>query len=531
LKRVAGVRIRLAHAGSSVALKSDPCALALIDEYDAMQKDVQHSGDPLALISARGDTYADFVAGITSTPSLGHAEVYRDEPSGLDLWKHIPAADLESPIWKLWQEGTRAHWAWPCLFCGEYFVPRFDFLRWDDPVGRKVTPIEAGNSAHVACPHCGGIHTDAEHKREMNARGRYVAPGQVVDTEGNVTGSPPATTTASFWVSGLCSPFISWSQRAADYVLARRLADPERIRTSRNASFGELYRPGRGHAPELVAVANHKTAYHRGEVPSWVRLLVLSCDVQRSQIYWVLRGWDSNSTSALINYGTIWGSTTEEGCWIELAEFIRAPYACRRIERCLIDYGFRPGKVVEIPFNRVHDFARRLPNRVRLTKGASQPQKALLKKSQTEGGLKLFLLDTDRAKLSIYEKIDWPTDVRGAWLLPGDVEDDYLRQMISETRTKTPAGRVTWRAHGANHYWDAECMQMVVPLIFNLPALRPPPAPPAAPPTEPLPPEQLTAPAPALAPDTAEEKKWEKWFESQESREPGGSGDRWNRRW
>ncbi|OYW56098.1 MAG: terminase, partial [Hyphomicrobium sp. 12-62-95] len=36
LKSVAGVRVRLAHAGSSSALKSDPAALALIDEYDEM---------------------------------------------------------------------------------------------------------------------------------------------------------------------------------------------------------------------------------------------------------------------------------------------------------------------------------------------------------------------------------------------------------------------------------------------------------------------------------------------------------------
>jgi phage terminase large subunit GpA-like protein len=197
----------------------------------------------------------------------------------------------------------------------------------------------------------------------------------------------------------------------------------------------------------------------------------------------------------------------------------------------LIDYGFRPGKVVEIPLNRVHDFARRDQRRVRLTKGASQPQKALLKKSQTEGGLKLFFIDTDRAKLSIYEKIDWPTDVRGAWLLPDDVEEDYLRQMISESRTKTPAGRVSWKPHGANHYWDAEAMQMVVPLIFNLPALRPPPAPPAAPPTEPLSPEQ--PPEPAAASTAAADAADDKYFAALERQQNwfGGSDDnRWNRR-
>ena len=41
LKHVAGVRLRLAHAGSSTALKSDPAALALIDEYDEMMANVK----------------------------------------------------------------------------------------------------------------------------------------------------------------------------------------------------------------------------------------------------------------------------------------------------------------------------------------------------------------------------------------------------------------------------------------------------------------------------------------------------------
>ena len=45
LKLVAGVRVRLAHAGSSAALKSDPAALALIDEFDEMMANVKGQGD------------------------------------------------------------------------------------------------------------------------------------------------------------------------------------------------------------------------------------------------------------------------------------------------------------------------------------------------------------------------------------------------------------------------------------------------------------------------------------------------------
>ncbi|WP_176234541.1 phage terminase large subunit family protein, partial [Marivita cryptomonadis] len=71
LKHVAGVRLRLAHAGSSTALKSDPAALALIDEYDEMMASVKGQGDVLGLVEARGETYADFVTAITSTPARG----------------------------------------------------------------------------------------------------------------------------------------------------------------------------------------------------------------------------------------------------------------------------------------------------------------------------------------------------------------------------------------------------------------------------------------------------------------------------
>src|SRR5215467_9475677 len=46
-KVVAGVPFRLAHAGSSAALKSDPAALALVDEYDEMLANVRQQGDPL----------------------------------------------------------------------------------------------------------------------------------------------------------------------------------------------------------------------------------------------------------------------------------------------------------------------------------------------------------------------------------------------------------------------------------------------------------------------------------------------------
>jgi phage terminase large subunit GpA-like protein len=143
LKHVAGVRVRLAHAGSSTALKSDPAALALIDEYDEMMVNVKGQGDVLGLVEARGETYADFVTAITSTPARGLVEIEPDEASGLAFWARSAPDDLESPIWKLWQEGTRHHWAWPCKHCRIYFIPRFKQLRWPE----RATPAQAKQAA------------------------------------------------------------------------------------------------------------------------------------------------------------------------------------------------------------------------------------------------------------------------------------------------------------------------------------------------------------------------------------------------
>ncbi len=68
-KIISGVPFRLAHAGSSAALKSDPFGLALTDEADELMANVKGQGNPIELIDMRGQTYADFVHAIVSTPS------------------------------------------------------------------------------------------------------------------------------------------------------------------------------------------------------------------------------------------------------------------------------------------------------------------------------------------------------------------------------------------------------------------------------------------------------------------------------
>lgn len=493
-KLVAGVPIRLAHAGSSTALKSDPAAIAIVDEYDEMIGNIHGRGDPLGLVRARGHTFADFVTAVASTPTSGSSDI--DERDGLQFWKRIEPEDLESPIWTLWQEGTRQHWAWPCPECGEYFIPRFSTLKWEGE-----TPADARRTAHLECVHCGCV-IESKSKLSMNDRGVYVSPGQKVDKDGNVSGPLPDTSTVSFWVSGLCSPFTKWGEVAEDYLSSVRMGAREKVQTCINAKFGELFSPGWGsEAPKWSEVAEHKAPYFKGELPDGVQVLIASVDVQKNRLIYVTRGWGARATSWLLDWGEFHGETIYDEVWTMLADYISNNICGLPLRLCMIDTGFRPGKREETPLNRVYDFCRQFPRIVRATKGSSSPMQLPLKVSKIEVnrkgtalryGLELARLDSDHWKSWVHERLRWPTDQLGAWHLPEDVDDDYMKQIVAESRSRLPSGKVLWIEHSKeNHFLDCEAMNAAGAHIMSMARLAPGVERRAAPPVPATPPAAM----------------------------------------
>jgi len=483
-KLVSGVPVRLAHAGSSTALKSDPAALALVDEYDGMMKNIAGQGDPLGLVEARGFTFADFVTGISSTPTIGAVEC--DEPdhaSGLIFWRQSHPDDIKSPIWRLFQEGTRHHWAWQCPHCEGYFIPRMNLLSWRQPKSERevISPAEAGRTAYVECPRC-HQHIRDSHKADMNATGLMVAPGQSISQTGEISGAPPDSSTASFWVSGLCSPFRTFGQRAEDLVTALNGGDGDTIQTIVNSRFGECYLNRGGDAPDWAEVKSHQGIYERGTVPDSVIHLVLTVDVQKNRLVWLARGWGARGESWLIDHGEFWGETMHEGVWEDLADFIKEPIDGMDFKLVLIDSGFRPGKKTEMPINRINEFCRVHQSFVRPTKGSSHVMRTPIIKSRIElnkkgvgakYGLELIRLDTDRWKSYVHEKVRWPDESKGGWHLFDGVADDYCRQIVSESRVELDSGKVEWtRRNKENHFLDCEAMQGAASHMLNMQRMR-----------------------------------------------------------
>jgi phage terminase large subunit GpA-like protein len=475
LKRIAGTRLRLAHAGSSTALKSDPAAIALVDEYDEMLKNVKGQGDPLGLVEARGDTYADFVVGVTSTPSTGLVQVEYDEHSGLEFWRVGEGEEVSSPIWKLWQGGTRHHFVWPCPHCGEYFVPRSTLLAF--PAG--ATPAEVERTAHLVCPKCGGV-IENEHKPQMNASGLFVAPGQKI-VNGEVVGDPPDVNDLSIWVSGLCSPFKTFGARAAALVTAHNTGEAAKIQTATNSQFGECYIERGGDVPSWEVLKGRALPYELGTVPDAARFLTCGIDVQKNRVVYVVRAWGPKATSWLVAHGEVMGDTAQTEVWDDLEEFLRAPIGGRLIKLVFIDSGFRPGKPFQVPVNRVYEFCRRMRKFVFASKGSSNSMirpliQAKLEVNKDGGaekyGLDLMRLDTDHWKSFVHERLGWETTKAGAWHTSHEASDDYFRQVVAETRVISE-GKPKWLAIARdNHYLDCEAMAAAAAYLLNAQYLR-----------------------------------------------------------
>jgi phage terminase large subunit GpA-like protein len=466
-KYISGVPIRLAWAGSSAQLKSFSCPTGFIDELDEMSRGVRDQGSVLELVEARGATYPDFKVGVTSTPSRGTVEQEKDEKSGLTFWKKADPEAVSSPIWRLWQSGTRHHWAWPCPHCDTFFVPMFRHLSW--PEG--ASPAEARRSAHLVCDSCGCVIEEKD-KPAMNARGVPVAPGQWIE-DGEVYGDPEDNTTWSLWVSGLCSPFQAFGDRAADYLTAMESGDHDKIQTTFNACFGEVYGAIEGQAREWTEVFALRDQRNYGEVPEEACVLTAGVDVQGNRLVYSVRAWGANQTSWQIESGELFGNTSKPDVWKDLDDVLNADYAGKRISIMFVDSGYNT--------DQVYEFARLRKRRVYACKGVShanaQSKTVWLStidvrqsgKQMKFGGMQIANVNTDMAKTWIHGRIGRTFGAPGSWMLADTADEAFCRQIVAEVRVEKSPGKYEWvRRDRDNHFLDTSVYEYAAACLWGL---------------------------------------------------------------
>lgn len=449
-KWIHGARLGFGWASSATELASHPAALALVDERDRMSSDVGAEGDPVTLVSGRLKNYRHSTLGIFSTPTLEHA----------------------SPIWAHWEEGTRGMWAWVCPECSAPFIPRLELLVYD-----REAPIgEIHATAALACP-ANGCQLGDEHKPAMNAGGFYLFHGEPNPDEPmrpkGPSREPRPSTIASFWVSGLASPWVTFGQVARELEAATRSAVQERIQGVVNVWGGELYR-ATGERPDWEEVQACVAEYDQRTVPGPVQVLVMGVDVQRDRLVFCLRGFGHEFESWLVDYGVILGPTDYDDVWVRLGNMIRATYGNQGLTRVLVDSGYKPGSHYRRPESVIYSFCKRFPGTCFPSKGfermAAPFNMSELKASQVH----LATFDADHFKSELYRLIRWPQLEAGAWHVPRGISEDYCRQLVAEEVVIQQSGRRVWLDHRRpNHFFDAEVLCLVAARSLNLEALPP----------------------------------------------------------
>lgn len=486
-KNVGGVHLRLAWAGSATELASDSAALTLVDEIDRPDDNASGEGSLEEIAEARGDAYADSKTGYTATPTEGRAERYTHPVTGHTHWAVTDPKQLFSPVWRLWQSGTKHEWMVPHLdpACGEYFSPSSELLWWPGKgTDAECTPSHASRHAKLICPHCGAQIDDSERSR-MNARGVAVAPGQLAKshsegfvsiTQGDQVHIVPYWTAVetddgndsfSIWVSGLCS----FSAKKSFGFLAKKLleaiksGDPGKMMAVHNTGFGEVH-SAIGDAPAWEEVYELRDTYSAGQVPEGFDQLICTVDVQKDRVYYVVRAWRPGMTSRLVEWGEIWGDTDKPEVWDEVANLLEQEWEGRTLSLMGVDAGYRTDEV--LMFVRKHKGrTRALMGFERLSKAFRMARLEVDTKGKTrKHGDKRWDFDAGLAKAWVHSRVRWPKGQDGDWRLPADVSEEYCQHIVAEEYDESTGKWV--KVAKRNDYLDCEGMNYMCARMLRI---------------------------------------------------------------
>jgi len=215
----------------------------------------------------------------------------------------------------IYNEGTRGRWYWECLDCHELYEPRIDRLHYD----ASLPPGDAGAAAQMECPHCHSLLSH-RHKVTMNraalaGHGGWLHEGARVDVE---TGKRELvriddanirnTDIASYHLNGAAAAFSSWSEIVARYETAKRRFEETGDDIDLSGIFyTEIGVPyARRDIDEEGAITVQTLRENLRELPyktcpSWARFVTTSVDANGSWFAVAVTAWGLQGERMLID--------------------------------------------------------------------------------------------------------------------------------------------------------------------------------------------------------------------------------------
>lgn len=274
LKEFPGGFLALGSGEAPASLRSKPCRIAFVDEYDSMPDNCKGEGDPLDLVTRRTSTFS------------GREKVYVSST----------CINGNSKIIREYNQTDKRKLFVPCPSCGHMQLIEWSRIRYKNN-GTHVTDV------WMECEHC-KFPIRNHHKTKMLANGRWIATNP----------KPTDPTAVGFWMSGLYSPvgWQSWEQCVSIYLKAVDSGDPNMITSFYNTVLAEQYTEGAARPDyEILFERAQNSDYDtttiedcipNQNIPNDVLVLTSGADVQDDRIECEVVGWGRNGRSKSVNY-------------------------------------------------------------------------------------------------------------------------------------------------------------------------------------------------------------------------------------
>jgi phage terminase large subunit GpA-like protein len=434
LKQFLGSVLHTLGGKAARAYRRITVALAMLDEADGFDRQIEKSSDPITLARGRleGAPFPKLIAG--STPrvkGLSHIE-YREENADAQLQFHIvcPHCQAEHPL--IWGGKAVAHG-----------------FKWD---GSDPATVR-----HV-CPHCHGAITQAAYL-QIWADGAWVSRcGQwrygadaTWRNAASEPAAPPRHVAFSIWTA--YSPQRSWPDIVREFLEASTKAkagDSGPLEGFVNETLGELWEEKFEKADEH-ALARRAEDYRRFTVPMGGLVLVTGIDVQDDRFEVVTWAIGRGEEMWCVDYSVIYASPADEREWSDKLDpyletiFQHASGQALKIEAAAVDTG---GHFTHQAYNYCRLRERR---KVFAVRGDPQPSKMIKGKATIQDcnwrgkvlkrGVRLWYVGTDTAKDLIYGRLLVTQPGPGYVHFSKDLPANFYPGLTAESRVPVRTSR------------------------------------------------------------------------------------------
>lgn len=387
---------------SPSTLRGKSAAWVLLDELDAAQ--ASDEGDPVALAANRATTFGEearIIVSSTPTHKLGAVN-------------------------QQWLTSDQRKFFVPCPHCGEYQVIEWENVKFDW-VLTDGKSLPDPDSAKYICPHCANSWTEGD-------RIRAVAQGEWRATK--------ESEVAGFWISRLYSPFSSIRSCVVDFAQAWQTFD---LQSFYNTVLGLVYDDKDTAVEPSELEMLHNSDLTIENIPDDTCFLVSSVDQQLDRIEVTVMGV-SRSGVRVISHRSFFDVNCERyesPVWDQMLAYVKARFYTVSGERVPMLATF-----LDTSNGRFTQAGYRICSKwknLHAIKGSSSVQAPLIPaKVSKVGGHELLMLGVNVGKSAVREILARNLkDNPHTTFEYGDVPDDYIDQLLSESIKKTASG-VRW---------------------------------------------------------------------------------------